>query len=126
MLDKLGGVFAPKPSTGACREATTIDDDDDGRWRTPSGTKRGLCDHHRAGWVTAMRRATEAATTTTTTTTDERLTDDVRRARLFYHSRRSAQVSRVPSALLDSSQPLEVRVDVQGGHDHSHATLRQG
>jgi hypothetical protein len=44
MLDKLGGVFAPKPSTGACREATTIDDDDDAG-RTPSGTKRGLCDH---------------------------------------------------------------------------------
>ena len=38
MLDKLGGVFAPKPSTGACREATTIDDDD-GR---PRGRKEGF------------------------------------------------------------------------------------
>jgi hypothetical protein len=41
MLDKLGGVFAPKPSTGACREATTIDDDDDDGGR-PRGRKEGF------------------------------------------------------------------------------------
>jgi hypothetical protein len=42
MLDKLGGVFAPKPSTGACREATTIDDDDDDDGGRPRGRKEGF------------------------------------------------------------------------------------